>query len=115
MSSRLIECRLKRATGVICSNNPFVRTVIDTIYLERVRNLRIMRKIFFSGRFPWSIRVVYLWKCGGSGGRNRTLSNTIHFQKFIGVPPHLHTTTHIPFGKRREADASAREVAIGSM
>jgi hypothetical protein len=43
--------------------------------------------------------------CGGSGGRNRTFSNTIHFPKFIGVPPHLHTTTHIPFGKRREADA----------
>src|SRR6516162_3026360 len=36
-----------------------------------------------------------------------TLSNTIHFQKLIGVPPHLRTTTHIPFGKRRDADDNA--------
>jgi hypothetical protein len=55
MSSRLIECRLKRATGVICSNNPFVRTVIDTIYPERVRNLRIYTKYFSRPFSRWSI------------------------------------------------------------
>jgi hypothetical protein len=56
--------------------------------------------------------------CGGSGGRNRTFSNTIHFQKFIGVPPHLHISTqqHTSLSGKGEKQMQALwEVAIGSM
>jgi len=91
MSSKLIEYRLNLV--VVIFHNPSFVQIRSVLFIYLMHAICAWHVIILPVRAPFPF-------CGGSGGRNRTFSNTIHFQKFIGVPPHLHTTTHIPFGKR---------------